>query len=182
MQEEPGAIPVLMDVALGATQASDVVLTAPKGLNFGAPNLAPVTACSCGVPAENIGDLADGLVTFFQDRAEQEGAYVTSPVGLRFVKAAKAYLSPAFERDTCMIEVPTLLGTPRARETLKAYHDFLFDNYNGRPHWGQVNDMPGDRLAALYPCLDVFLESYRVLNPKGFFDNAFTEQMGFRRL
>ena len=140
-----------MDVALGATQASNVVLTAPKGLNFGAPNLAPVTACSCGVPSEDIGDLSESLIRFFQERAEQEGAYVTSPVGLRFVKAAKAYLSPAFERDTCMIEVPTLLGTPNARETLKAYHDFLFDKCNGRPHWGQVNDMPGDRLDLALP-------------------------------
>ena len=181
LAQEPAAVPVIMDVALSATQASDVVLTAPKGLNFGAPNLAPVTACSCGVPSEDIGDLSENLITFFQQRAEQEGAYVTSPVGLRFVKAAKAYLSPAFERDTCMIEVPTLLGTPKARETLKAYHDFLFDNYNGRPHWGQVNDMSADRLAALYPNLDIFIESFRVLNPKGFFDNAFTEQMGFRK-
>jgi L-gulono-1,4-lactone dehydrogenase len=180
LQKEPSAVPFIMDVALSATQASDVVLTAPKGLNFGAPNLAPVTACSCGVPSENIGDLADSLIAFFQDRAEQEGAYITSPVGLRFVKGAKAFLSPAFERDTCMIEVPTLLGTPKARETLKAYHDFLYENYNGRPHWGQVNDMPGDRLAQMYPSLDAFLESFRVLNPKGFFDNAFTEQMGFR--
>jgi len=181
LAQEPSAVPVIMDVALSATQASDVVLTAPKGLNFGATNLAPVTACSCGVPSENIGDLADDLIAFFQRRAKEETAYVTSPVGLRFVKAAKAFLSPAFERDTCMIEVPTLLGTPKARETLKAYHDFLFEKYEGRPHWGQVNDMPGDRLATLYPSLDVFLESFRVLNPKGFFDNAFTEQMGFRR-
>ena len=180
LSQEPAAVPVIMDVALSATQASDVVLTAPKGLNFGAPNLAPVTACSCGVPSEDIGELTESLIAFFQDRAEQETAYVTSPVGLRFVKAAKAFLSPAEGRDTCMIEVPTLLGTPKARETLKAYHDFLFDNYNGRPHWGQVNDMPGDRLTQLYPSLDAFLESFRVLNPKGFFDNAFTEQMGFR--
>jgi hypothetical protein len=181
MSEEPAAVPVIMDVALSATQASNVVLTAPKGLNFGAPNLAPVTACSCGVPSDDIGDLADDLIAFFQARARDETAYITSPLGLRFVKEAKAFLSPAYGRDTCMIEVPTLLGTPRARETLKAYHDFLFENYDGRPHWGQVNDMPGDRLPKLYPRLDAFMESFRVLNPKGFFDNAFTEQMGFRK-
>lgn len=79
-----------------------------------------------------------------------------------------------------MIEVPTFQGTPGARATLRAYHDFIYQNHNGRPHWGQINDMPGDRLEHLYPNLPKFLESYRVLNPKGFFDNAFTEQMGFR--
>lgn len=180
MAHAPAAVPALVGAAMTATQASNVVLTAPKGLNFGAPNLAPVTACSCGVPSEHIGELVDDLVGFFQRRAKNDGAYITSPLGLRFVKAASAPLSPAFERDTCMIEVPTLLGTPKARETLNAYHDFLFEKYNGRPHWGQVNDMPKARLRAMYPKLDDFLESFRVLNPIGLFDNAFTEQMGFR--
>jgi hypothetical protein len=176
----PAAVPALVNAAMTATLSSNVVLPAPKGLNFGAPNLAPVTACSCGVPSENIADLVDDLLGFFQQRAKSENAYITSPLGLRFVKAASAPLSPAFDRDTCMIEVPTLLGTPKARETLSAYHEFLFRKYNGRPHWGQVNDMPKERLQALYPKLADFLESFRVLNPIGLFDNAFTEQMGFR--
>jgi hypothetical protein len=180
MAHEPSAVPTLVGVAMTATQASNVVLPAPKGLNFGMPNLAPVTACSCAVASDDIGDLVDDLNAFFQQRAEKERAYITSPLGLRFVKAASAHLSPAFGRDTCMIEVPTLLGTPKARETLNAYHDFLFHEYNGRPHWGQVNDMPKERLKALYPKLPLFLESFRVLNPGGLFDNAFTEQMGFR--
>jgi hypothetical protein len=181
MAHEPKTVPVLVDIAMSATQSHDVVLPAPKGLNFGAPNSAPVTAGSCGVPSRDIGELAALLIEFFQQRAEHKSAYITSPLGLRFVKAARAHLSPAFERDTCMIEVPTLLGTPHARETLNAYHDFLFEQCAGRPHWGQVNDMPAARLAALYPNLDAFLESYRVLNPIGMFDNAFTEQMRFRQ-
>jgi len=127
-----------------------------------------------------IGDLAEAVIAFFQERANSQNLYITSPIGLRFVKAAKAHLSPSFGRDTCMIEVPTLLGTPKARETFDAYHDFLFEKFNGRPHWGQVNDMPADRLKALYPELGSFLESFRVLNPIGIFDNSFTEQMKFR--
>jgi hypothetical protein len=180
-EHHPSAVPVLIDAAITATQAQDVVMNATKGLNFGAPNLAPVTASACGVPSADIGSLVDALIAWFQARARDTESYMTSPIGLRFVKAATAHLSPAYGRDTCMIEIPTLLGTPRARDTLDRYHDFLFQNYNGRPHWGQVNDMPGDRLKALYPKLDSFLESFRVLNPRGFFDNAFTEQMGFRK-
>jgi D-arabinono-1,4-lactone oxidase/FAD binding domain-containing protein len=177
----PEGVPALIHTALGATQAADVVLPAPEGLEFGATNLAPVTAAASGVPSADIGNLVNALITFFQKRARDEGAYITSPIGLRFVKAARAHLSPAFGRDTCMIEVPTLLGTPHARQTLTAYHDFLSGTYGGRPHWGQVNDMPAARLAQLYPNLNAFLESFRVLNPKGFFDNAFTEQLGLRR-
>jgi L-gulonolactone oxidase len=176
----PKATPALIDAAITATQAADVVMPAPQGLNFGAPNLAPVTATSCGVPSANLVPLVDALITWFQDRAQNTSSYITSPLGLRFVRAARAHLSPASDRDTCMIEVPILLGTPRARETLDGYQDFLFENYTGRPHWGQVNDTPRDRLEKMYPRLGAFLESYRVLNPKGFFDNAFTEQMGFR--
>ena len=180
VEHHPDAVPVLIDAAITATQASDVVMTAPNGLNFGAVNLAPVTASACGVPLANIGNVIDALIAWFQARARDTQSYMTSPIGLRFVKAASAHLSPAFGRDTCMIEVPTLLGTPRARDTLDRYHDFLFQHFGGRPHWGQVNDMPGIRLRELYPKLDAFLESFCVLNPKGFFDNAFTEQMGFR--
>jgi FAD/FMN-containing dehydrogenase len=180
VEHHPEATPSLINAAITATQAANVVMTAPKGLNFGATNLAPVIAASCGVPVDNIVPLVGDLVRWFQRRATDTASYITSPLGLRFVQAARAHLSPAYDRDTCMIEVPVLLGTPRARETLDGYLDFLFTNYNGRPHWGQVNDMPGHRLEPLYPKLDAFLESFRVLNPKGFFDNAFTEQMGFR--
>jgi L-gulono-1,4-lactone dehydrogenase len=102
-------------------------------------------------------------------------------MGLRFVSRAAAHMSPAYGRDTCMIEIPTLEGTPHARATLRAYHDHIFERCGGRPHWGQVNDMPPERLEQLYPALPAFLESYRVLNPKGFFDNAFTEQLGLRQ-
>jgi hypothetical protein len=177
----PQAVPALVDTALTATQPSDAVLNAPKGLNFGATNLAPVTACSCAVGSADIGKTVTDLIGFFQKRAAEKQAYMTSPMGLRFVKGARAHLAPASGRDTCMIEVPTLLGIPHARETLDAFHTFLYEKHNGRPHWGQVNDMPAERLEKLYPNLSVFLESFRVLNPKGFFDNAFTEQMGFRR-
>jgi hypothetical protein len=176
----PQAVPGLINAAMSATASGEVVMEAPKGLNFGAPNLAPVTAASCGVPTKDIGNLVDQLLTWFQSRAETTESYITSPLGLRFVRAASALLSPAYARDTCMIEVPILLGTPRARETLDAYHDFLAP-FGGRPHWGQVNDMPPDRLGELYPRLQDFLDCFQALNPKGFFDNDFTEQLHLRR-
>lgn len=176
----PHTVPGLIHAALGATVAQDIVMEAPKGLNFGSVNLAPVTAASCGVPATEIETLVDSLLEWLQTRAATAQAYVTSPVGLRFVHAASAHMSPAFGRDTCMIEVPILLGVPHARETLDGYHGFLFEKCRGRPHWGQVNDILGDRLHLLYPELPAFLKSFRALNPKGFFDNEFTEQMRFR--
>jgi hypothetical protein len=180
MKNNPETMPALIDAALDATQSSNVVLHGPDGLNFGGPNHAPVVAASGGIPAAEIGAQADKLIGFFQEHRRVEGGSITSPIGLRFVKGARAHLSPSFGRDTCMIEVPILEGTPKARGTLRAYHDFIHQNFGGRPHWGQINDMPGARLEGLYPELPLFMESYRVLNPKGFFDNAFTEQMGFR--
>lgn len=176
----PHTVPGVINAALSATQAQDVVMEAPKGLNFGSVNLAPVTAASCGVPANGIEAVVDSLIEWMQSRASTAQAFVTSPVGLRFVRAASAHMSPAFGRDTCMIEVPILLGVPHARETLDGYHAFLFEECLGRPHWGQVNDTLGNRLHELYPELPAFLKTFRALNPKGFFDNAFTEQMRFR--
>jgi hypothetical protein len=177
----PKAVPGLINAAISATVSGDVVMHAPKGLNFGAVNLAPVTAASCGVPAAGIEALVDSLIAWFENQAATKEAYITSPVGLRFVRAGKAYLSPSFDRDTCMIEAPILLGVPHARDTLDGFHDFLYETCRGRPHWGQVNDVPSARVHELYPQLEVFLETFRNLNPKGFFDNAFTEQVSFRR-
>src|SRR5690606_18398792 len=105
MEHCPEAVPGLIDAAMSSTQASDVVMPAPVGLSFGAPNLAPVTACACGVPSAEICQIADSLIDFFQERGDQQGAFVTSPIGLRFVQQAQAHLSPAFGRDTCMIEL-----------------------------------------------------------------------------
>ena len=180
MQHHPSTIPCLIDAALGATESLDVVRPAPEGLNFGGPNQAPVLAAAVGVPAANIGDTADGMIDFFQKRRTVAGANITSPIGLRFVKAAEAHLSPAHGRDTCMIEVPILEGTPHARETLGAFLTFMYEQFGGRPHWGQYNPMPGDHLDSLYPALPAFLQTFKALNPKGYLDNAFTEQMGFR--
>jgi hypothetical protein len=176
----PDAVPGIIDAAMSATQAQNVVMEAPKGLNFGSPNLAPVTAASCGAPTKGIEATVDALIQWFQQRAATTKAHVTSPVGLRFVRAASAHMSPSFEQDTCMIEVPVLLGVPLARETLDGYHEFMYRQCKGRPHWGQVNDTLGSRLHELYPKLDAFLDTFKSLNPKSFFDNDFTDQMRFR--
>jgi hypothetical protein len=50
-----------------------------------------------------------------------------------------------------------------------------------RPHWGQVNPLTGAQARAAYGAnLDAFHDVFLRLNPTGFFDNAFSAQLGLR--
>jgi hypothetical protein len=186
MENAPRAIPGVLHSALTATAppGDPPVLPCYEALNFGSPNEIDVEAAACAVPASRTVEAADALIAFFQERAEKDHAYITSPLGLRFVKAAEAHLSPQHGRDTCMIEAPFLRGTDFAFETIDAFHDLLFKHFEGRPHWGQVNRrMNKERLRALYrESLPRFLEAFGALDPLGLFDAPFSEQMGFSEL
>lgn len=181
----PISTAAILNASLSATvpAGEPPVLPCTEALNFGAPNQIDVDAGACGVDAARTVEAAEALMDLFQRRARDRGAYVTSPIGLRFVKASTALLSPQFGRDTCMIEVPLLKGTPLSLETLDAFQDVLFARFQGRPHWGQVNRrMNEERLSALYPELRAFLSAYGELNALGLFDDAFTEQLGLPAL
>ena len=58
-----------------------------------------------------------------------------------------------------------LARTEGGFELLAAYEEALYE-LGGRPHWGQVNSLPGGarRLAALYPELPQWLEVRRGIN------------------
>jgi hypothetical protein len=105
----------------------------------------------------------------------------SSSLGLRFVKRGDAFLGPQYGRDTCMMETPSLAGTTGVDDTLAEIHRMLATRFDARPHWGQVNRLEADVLQPRFPKLCAFLDAYATLNPRGFFDNAFTEQLALRR-
>lgn len=87
------------------------------------------------MPAEGLKAQLEALLAFFKEGFGTH--YVSSPVGLRWVKASDAYLAPQYGRDSVMIEVPVLNGTPNQKETLERYVEFMVTKLGGRPHWGQ---------------------------------------------
>ncbi len=117
------------------------------------------------------------------NRAAADGEQVqTAPISLRFVKQSRAYLSPQFGRDSCMIELLNLYGTPGWPTDYALMHRF-FDALSllgGRPHWGlEFNDLLAtDDIGALYPRWSAWLRTYERFNRTGVFNNEFTDRLG----
>jgi alditol oxidase len=168
-------------MAFALSVASSLRSTLPfdEAVTFGQANHVPVLASSAAIPADNAIDGMTRLLGKFFELASS-GRYVTSPIGLRWVRGAQAHLAPQHGRDSCMIEVPVVDGTPKQRETLDAYLEFATKELGARPHWGQHQRLTGAQAAQLYPKFDAFKSAFRRLNPAGHFDSPFTEQLGLR--
>ena len=59
------------------------------------------------------------------------------------------WLSTAYERPTVTISVHQDVNEPD--EPYFCACEAIFDRFSGRPHWGKVHYLDGDRLAELYP-------------------------------
>lgn len=179
----PTAIPFLMDEALKSVVAAGVVMPSTEALDFGAPNTMPVDASSVGFEAAQMETLMPEVMARMNEWAQQ-GNWVSSPIGLRWVQGSADWLSPQFGRDTCMLEVPIMKGTPNATATLGRYTNYMMDTWSGRPHWGQLNPMNRAQFVKSYgqTAVSNFVSAYRTFNPKGFFDGPLTQQLGLRDL
>lgn len=179
----PDSIPEALDFGLRQVLARDVVRPCHEALDFGPPNTLPVHAASCGVAADTIEAVVDDLFERFPVWARRN-QWVSSPIGLRWVRSSEDWLSPQRGRDTVMIEVPILKGTPNATQTLDRYVRHLLENFHARPHWGQQNPMGPAHLLAAYgeEAVGAFADAMNELDPHGVFDGVFTRQVGLREV
>ncbi|HKY36575.1 MAG TPA: D-arabinono-1,4-lactone oxidase [Polyangiaceae bacterium] len=177
MRVYPGLVPVLLDAALSLTEATKVVMPAAVGVAFGTPNLAPVIASECAVDVNEALPTVRALLEGLQQRSTRGEGLVTSPIGLRFVGASTAWMSPAHARETCTIELPILACTKRARETLEWFVRVAVPH--GRPHWGQWNPLTGSELRERYPrqSTAAFFEAMAELDPFGVFANEMVRDL-----
>jgi L-gulono-1,4-lactone dehydrogenase len=178
----PAAVPLLLDDALKLCVAANVVMPSHEALDFGAPNTVPVHASSLGFDASTADQTLKELLKELHAWSAQNH-WVSSPIGMRWVKGSQDFLSPQYGRDTIMLEVPIMKGTPHAVETLDRYAKYMMDRWGGRPHWGQQNPMNREQFQKVYgKAVPAFLSAYRVLNPNGFFDGPLSRQLGLREL
>ncbi|PWT74942.1 MAG: hypothetical protein C5B59_09935 [Bacteroidetes bacterium] len=155
------------------------VMPCTEALNFGTPNLVSVDATNCGIPAESAIEVA-GKLFEFAARRYQEGKFITSPIGFRFVAASDALFAPQSGRATCMIEMPLIKPTPGAQDTIDQFLQTLIKDYHGRPHWGQrlnKNVNPGN-IGTMYPKLQTFERIFNQFNNSGIFHNEFSDKIG----
>lgn len=97
------------------------------------------------------------------------------PLEVRWVRREEAYLSPMYQRDSTVLSVSGRPGTdymPYLRDI-----DAVLQDYNARAHWGKIHFLTKERLEALYPELDVFLQIRREFDPNGIFLNEHTREL-----
>lgn len=122
----------------------------------------------------------------------REGApapeHMTGPIKIRFVKPSPLHLAmqngPESARAVCMVEPMLLVGTTRGFDSVHWVMESTLA-FGGRPHWGlNFAYMDGksvfDRLTRPYPGLERWKAVFQQFNPRGTFDNAFTDHNHLR--
>jgi len=165
----------------------DYVLTAATGLDFGANNGLDMLTSAVAVRADDcvaaVNAIRELCATMRSDNGG--GLYLTSPIGVRFVKgfeaASRPWLAPQFDVPTAMIELAGFRQVRCSQGALSQTVKLLVDSFEARPHWGQylpdwyghsaIRKSYGDK------SVTAFIEARRQLDPRGLFNNAFSERL-----
>lgn len=105
--------------------------------------------------------------------------YVHIPVEIRFVRADDIYLSPAFGRDSCYINVIMYrpYGKKVAYERYWAAYESIMRSLGGRPHWAKAYDATGKEFREMYPSFSKWCAIRQKLDPNGMFLNPYMERV-----
>lgn len=124
------------------------------------------------VPAERGPDCFQAVRERIKERHRKEVAW---RVLYRAVAADTAYLSPAHGRDTATISLHHNASLPY----LAFFNDVepIFLEHGGRPHWGKVHNLRGERLLERYPMADRFLNVRAQLDPDGRFLSPYLREL-----
>jgi FAD/FMN-containing dehydrogenase len=91
------------------------------------------------------------------------------PLEVRTVGPDDAYLSPNYKTATTVISVSGKPGTDYWAYLRSV--DALLSDFSARVHWGKLHFLSPERLHALYPEADTFINLRRELDPGGMFLN-----------
>lgn len=116
---------------------------------------------------------ATGLhaVAEIRTRLERDFPEVFFPIEVRYVASDDIWLSPFYQQDSISIAVHRYFNEDY-RPYFKAIEPILL-KHGGRPHWGKLNTLSRDQLAARYPHWRNFSEVRAHLDPKGKFLNSY---------
>jgi len=176
----PRKIRLLLNTAIDFLTDDDYTDKSFKVLNLGDANLIPVLSMELGVPVEGDRylDAIDRVLVVAEELAREEHLYMTVPLGVRFVRATQALLSPMHKRDTCMIEIVTLAGV-KGYERIMERMERELQPFGARPHWAKLNHVTHERLLAMYgTSYPQWREVHDVLNARGTFSGPFSRRVG----
>jgi FAD/FMN-containing dehydrogenase len=97
------------------------------------------------------------------------------PLEVRTVGPDDAYLSPNYKTATTVISVSGTPGTDYW-DYLRSV-DALLSDFSARVHWGKLHFLTPERLHALYPEADAFINARRELDPSGVFLNTHLREL-----
>ncbi|MCU0427689.1 MAG: FAD-binding protein [Candidatus Kapabacteria bacterium] len=182
-----GDPPKTIDTSLNALVEKNYINRSYEVFNIGKANIVPAFSAEPAFPLANNTFIAATEYILRQAEAmKAQKIFHTSPISLRFIKQTSALLAMTSARDSCSIEMP-MLWDEYARQDIQGGMQVLYNlepmlmqQFQARPHWGQVNFFRGTpaSLAQLYPRFDDWLRVYKQFNSKGLFSNPFTQRMG----
>ncbi|XP_023232011.1 L-gulonolactone oxidase-like [Centruroides sculpturatus] len=105
--------------------------------------------------------------------------YVHVPVEVRFVKSDDIYISPAYGRDTCYINI--IMYRPYSRSVLyeeywEAY-ETIMGSVGGRPHWAKAHKVTAPEFVKMYPCFNTWCSIREKLDPTNMFVNPYLKRI-----
>ncbi len=135
--------------------------------------------CEFAVPLKNdlYLEILEDLMTYLRLVRERYNIYITSPIGLRFVAASDALITPEHGQDICYIDTPILLHI-YGRETILDKIQAFMCSREAIPHWGKINSrMDKEYVKSRYPRLETFLDLVHRYNRDGLYSNQFTRRL-----
>lgn len=97
--------------------------------------------------------------------------FVHFPVECRFVKGETGFLNPNHQQDSAFLAFHMYKGMP-----YEPYFEWIWnvmEKYNGRPHWGKMNNLTKDKIYTLYPKWDSFQAEREKFDPNGTYLNKY---------
>jgi L-gulonolactone oxidase len=129
------------------------------------------TEMEYAIPRRNAAEAVRGAL----GAAEQADPPVGFPIEVRFVAGDDAWLSPAFDRDTCYIAVHQFDGM--AWESYFRSVEQIMTSFGGRPHWGKRHFQTAESLAERYPHWEDFRRVRARMDPDGRFRNQYLDRV-----
>ena len=176
----PQSLKRMIGTAIEALVDKDYTEKSFKVFHIGEANYLPAISAEFAVPVEGDAYLAaiDRLIEVAEEVGRQERLYLSAPVAVRFVKGTDSLLSMMHGRDTCMLEVIALAGVKNSPRIMQRIEEALIP-LGVRPHWGQINNITKERLAAMYgDRLATWQAVRRRFDPRGTFASPFTRRVG----
>ncbi|HEY0755900.1 MAG TPA: D-arabinono-1,4-lactone oxidase [Ktedonobacteraceae bacterium] len=134
---------------------------------FATPRMVKFQEMEYNLPAQHLPAVLEGV----RASIKEQRINVHFPVECRFVKGDDIWLSPAYQRDSAYIAVHMYRGMPYTEYFESA--EAIYQNYQGRPHWGKMHTLDHHTLSQLYPHWSDFLRIRQQLDPQGIFLNDY---------